>query len=121
MFGLFSNPTVDNSSERKLSRELIKDARKFIAMAEAETRNANEARNLTLSADDQNFRRNLANIAIWHHEVSVKYYRKAAARYLEASVLRPDQENLLRKHSENLIRLAQEAESTVEFLRDLKN
>lgn len=121
MFGFFSNPEIDNSSERKLSRELIKDARNFIARAEAEAKNAGEAKNLTLTAADKNLKQNLASIAVWHLEASAKNYRQAAARYVEASVLRQDQEKILRKHAENFVQMAQEAENTAENLQTLNN
>lgn len=121
MFGFFSNPKINNSSERKLSRELIKDARNFIAKAEAEAKNAGEAKNLTFTAAEIKLKQSLANIAVWHLEAPAKNYRQAAARYIEAGVLRRDQEKLLRKHSENFMNLAREAETTAERLCTLNN
>jgi len=121
VFGLFSNSKIDNSSKRKLSRELIKDARKFVADAETEAKSASEAKNLTLSAADRNLKQNLANIAVWHHEISAKNYRQAAARYDEASRLRADQKEILQFHSQKNMRLAEDTEQTAEFLRGLNN
>lgn len=117
-FGLFSNPRIE-TSERKLSRELIKDARKSLERAEVELRNGDEAKNLLLSTGDKNLKKNLANIAVWHYETATKHFRHTAARYAEASLLRPDQEKIILSHSKKVLDLAQRAEAEIELLKNL--
>lgn len=117
IFGLFSKPNF-NTSARKLSRELIKDARRALERAEAEARNAAEAEKLLLSSRDENLKNNLAKIAAWHHEAAAKHFRQTAARYSEASRIRTDQKKALVYHSEKNIRLAREAEKAFASLSD---
>lgn len=119
IFGLFSNPRID-TSERKLSRELIKDAKNSFERAETEARNGDEAKILLLATDDRELKKNLAKIAVWHYETAAKHFRYTAARYSEASRIRPDQEKLLTRHSEKINRLAQVIEKTVESLNSFE-
>ena len=119
IFGLFSNPQI-NSSERKLSAELIKDAKNSFERAEAESRNGDEAKTLLLAGDDRELKKNLAKIAVWHYAAAAKHFRYTAARYSEASRIRPDQEKLLMRHSEKIERLAEVIEKTIESLRSFE-
>ena len=112
---MFSNPKID-SSERKLSRELIKDAKDSFERAETEAKNGDEAKSLSIASDDENLKKNLAKIAVWHYAAAAKHFRYTAARYSEASRIRPDQEKLLMRHSEKVTRLAQVIEKTIESL-----
>ena len=116
-FGLFSNPKIE-TSERKLSRELIKDGRVSLERAEIETRNGDEAKNLLPATADRELKKNIAKIAIWHYETAAKHFRHTAARYTEASVLRPDQEKLILSHAKKVIELAKRAETEIEFLQN---
>lgn len=117
-FGLFSNPKIE-TSERRLSRELIKDARRSLERAKAELRNGDEAKNLLLSTCDKNLKKNLAHIAAWHYETAIKHFRHTAARYMEASRLRPDQEKIILSHSKKVLDVAQKAEAEIEHLQNL--
>lgn len=119
IFGLFSNPKI-NTSARRLSRELIVDAKNSFERAEVESRNGDEAKSLLLASDDQNLKKNLAKIAVWHYETAARHFRYTAARYSEASRIRPDQEKLLLRHSEKINRLAQVIEETIESLNSFE-
>lgn len=117
-FGLISNPKIE-TSERKLSRELIKDARQSLERAEIETRSGDEAKSLLHSTGDQKLKKTLAKIAIWHYETAAKHFRHTAARYAEASRLRPDQEKLILNHAKKVLDLAQRTDAEIELLQNL--
>lgn len=120
---IFGNPSVENInvSDKQLSKALIKEARRFVENAETEARNGEEAKKVILSSNGRNEKQNLAQIAVWHHEVSAKYYRQAAARYDEASRIRLDHQQTLQRRSEEIMRLARKSEKTVTLLRNLNN
>lgn len=116
IFGFLSNPRIE-TSERVLSRELVKDARQFVQTAKQESGTAAEAEKLTFSAFERAAQENLAQIAVWHYESAAYSYRRAAERYAEASRLRRDQEKELLACAEKFARAAQDAETKIEILR----
>jgi hypothetical protein len=76
-----------NRDEVKLVRALIKDAKTLAQEAESEARHGETARNVMREAAktiDNELEQNMARIAVWHFERSLKKYQKASVRYHEA-------------------------------------
>jgi hypothetical protein len=104
--------------EIRLANALKKDARKYAAEAAAEARNAETAQMLTLEGKEKSASRSLAEIAIWHHELSLKKYRRAAARYAEAAKIRTKKQKEFDATAREMTLLAAKSESAVRALSE---
>jgi hypothetical protein len=123
-FSNFSASLAFTKSELDLVNALIKDAKAQAIEAGREARLRETAQDLMLDAvNERNEKlvKDLASIALWHCERSLRKYRRAAARYDEAGRLQTKKSKVFMAESRKMANRAELARASVEFLNNFAN
>lgn len=107
--------------EIRLANALKKEARKLAAEAAEEALNAGTAEKIALGANDENTKRNFAEIALWHSLAAFGKYRQSAKCFEEAAELETGKRREFIKNAKKMNEYAVNFENSVGNLSEILN